>query len=179
MCINNCNNNCNNTCNPQTNPCGCGTSTDEVIYSGPNLSCTGVQTCDTLTNAVSTIGEFLCSVEIVQIVINNITNNISLYNQFTTIVNNTVDCQTVWDCIESNTTTTTTTTMIPTTTTSTTIVETCKSVLFNYSGTPQLVSYNNCSGNPQSFMTTPEMIPVCLILSTLVTEASYEVEGDC
>jgi hypothetical protein len=122
MCINNCNNNCNNTCNPQTNPCGCGTSTDEVIYSGPNLSCTGVQTCDSLTTAVSTIGEFLCSVEIVQIVINNITNNISLYNQFTTIVNNTVDCQTVWDCIESNTTTTTSTTMSPTTTTTTTIL---------------------------------------------------------
>lgn len=103
-----CNNNCNNNCNSQTNPCGCGTSTNDVIYNGPTLSCTNVNTCDTLTDAISSIGQFLCSVELVQLVINNITNNINLYNQFTTIVNNTVDCQTVWNCINATTTTTTT-----------------------------------------------------------------------
>lgn len=117
MCVNNCNNNC--TCNQTTNPCGCKTSTDEIVYNGPNLECTGIQTCDTLTTSLQTISEYLCSIDLVQVIINNITNNINLYNQFTTIVNNTVDCETVWDCI--NQTTTTTTTIIPPTTTTTTI----------------------------------------------------------
>ena len=107
MCVNNCNNNC--TCNQTTNPCGCKTSTDEIVYNGPNLECTGIQTCDTLTTSLQTISEYLCSVELVQVIINNIVNNVNLYNQFTTIVNNTVDCQTVWDCINATTTTTTTT----------------------------------------------------------------------
>lgn len=106
MCVNNCNNNC--TCNQTTNPCGCKTSTDDIVYNGPNLECTGIETCDTLTTSLQTISEYLCSVELVQVIINNIVNNVNLYNQFTTIVNNTVDCQTVWDCINNTTTTTTT-----------------------------------------------------------------------
>lgn len=103
-----CNNNCNENNNTTTNQCGCKTSTDDVVYNGPELTCTNIQTCDTLTSAISNISNFLCSIDMVQIIINNITNNINLYNQFTTIVNNTVDCETVWDCISATTTTTTT-----------------------------------------------------------------------
>lgn len=108
---------CTNNCNQD--PCGCKTSTDEVVYKGPNLSCTGINNCDTLTTAIQKINDYMCSIELVQMIFYNIVNNSTLYNQFTTIVNNSVDCQTVWDCIENTTTTTTTAT--PTTTTTTTL----------------------------------------------------------
>ena len=104
--------NCSNNITPcgcENNPCGCKTSSNDVVYQGPNLSCTGVLNCDTVTEVIQTIDGFICSPELVQTVINNIINNIGLYNQFTTIVNNTLDCQTVWNCIASSTTTTTTT----------------------------------------------------------------------
>ena len=125
-------------CGCGNNPCGCGTSSNDVVYQGPDLSCTGVTNCDTLTEVIQTIDGFICSPEMVENIINNILNNPNLYNQFTSIVNNTVDCETVWDCIDSRTTTTTsssstststststttsTTTIPPTTTTTTTIV---------------------------------------------------------
>jgi hypothetical protein len=96
-------------CGCGNNPCGCGTSSDDVVYQGPNLSCTGVSNCDTVTEAIETIDGFICGPEMVENIINNIINNQNLYNQFTSIVNNTVDCQTVWDCIDAQTTTTTTT----------------------------------------------------------------------
>jgi hypothetical protein len=122
-------------CGCGSNPCGCGTSSNDVVYQGPDLSCTGVTNCDTLTEVIQTIDGFICSPEMVENIINNILNNPNLYNQFTSIVNNTVDCETVWDCIDSRTTTTTsssstststststttTTTAGPTTTTTTT-----------------------------------------------------------
>jgi hypothetical protein len=96
-------------CGCGNNPCGCGTSSDDVVYQGPDLSCTGVSNCDTLTEVIETIDGFICGPGMVETIINNILNNTNLYNQFTTIVNNTVDCETVWDCIDSQTTSTTTT----------------------------------------------------------------------
>ena len=48
--------------------CGCGTNgcsvdaiqSDGVIYSGANLPCTGVLTCDTLTVALQKMDEQIC-----------------------------------------------------------------------------------------------------------------------
>ena len=95
---------CTNNCNQD--PCGCKTSTDDVVYKGPNLSCTGINNCDTLTTAIQKINDFMCGIELVQVIITNIYNNTELFNEFTTIVNNTVDCQTVWGCLTTTTTTT-------------------------------------------------------------------------
>jgi hypothetical protein len=106
-----CTNNINTNCGCENNPCGCKTSTDDVVYQGPALDCIGVANCDTLTSVFESIDGFICGPGMVETIINNITNNISLYNQFTTIVNNTVDCETVWGC--------------ETTTTTTTVVEEC------------------------------------------------------
>jgi hypothetical protein len=116
--------NCNNSscsCKPKNNSCGCKTSSDEVVYTGATLPCTGIENCTPLTEAIATISEYLCSTELVQTIINIIINNETLYSQFTTIVNNTVECETVWNCA----TTTTTTTLAPTTTTTTTTVCDC------------------------------------------------------
>lgn len=98
-----------NPCTCGNNACGCKISSDDVAYQGPNLECTGINTCDTLTEAIQKIDEFGCSEELVNIIIYNIQNNVDLYQQFTTIVNQTVDCQTVFDCLATSTTTTTTT----------------------------------------------------------------------
>jgi hypothetical protein len=110
MCTNNSN------CNCTDNTCGCKTSTDEVVYQGPPLTCVGINNCDTITEVLQQLNSYICSEELVTVIINNIINNIDLYQQFTTIVNNSVDCETVWACE----TTTSTTTVTPTTTTTTT-----------------------------------------------------------
>ena len=96
---------CTNNCNQD--PCGCKTSTDEIVYKGPNLSCTGINNCDTLTTAIQKINDYMCSIELVEVILDNIVNNTTLYTLFSTIVNNTVDCETVWGCMASTTTTTT------------------------------------------------------------------------
>lgn len=104
---------CSNNITPctscgQTDTCGCKTSTDEVVYQGPALGCTGINNCDTLTTVFQTLDGFICGPDLVENIINNIANNQSLFSQFMTIVNNSVDCQTVWNCLENSTTTTTT-----------------------------------------------------------------------
>jgi hypothetical protein len=101
MCTNNSN------CNCTDNTCGCKTSTDEVVYQGPPLTCVGINNCDTITQVLQQLNSYICSEELVTIIINNIINNVDLYQQFTTIVNNSVNCETVWGC-ETTTTTTTT-----------------------------------------------------------------------
>lgn len=94
-------------CGCENNPCGCKISSDDVAYQGPDLNCTGINNCDTLTTAIQKIDEFVCGLTLVETIIYNIQNNTNLYNQFTTIVNQTVSCQKVFDCLETTTTTTT------------------------------------------------------------------------
>lgn len=96
-------------CGCENNPCGCKISSDDIAYQGPDLSCTGIETCDSMTVAIQKLNDYACSIDLVQNIITNITNNISLYNQFVTIVNQSVDCNTVFDCLDTTTTTTTTT----------------------------------------------------------------------
>jgi len=100
---------CNETpcnCNPETDPCGCKTSSDEVVYTGPTLPCTGIENCTPVTEVISTISEYLCSSELIQVLLNTIINNETLLAQFTTIINNNIECQTIWDCATTTTTTT-------------------------------------------------------------------------
>lgn len=73
------------SCNPGT-PCystkvvypkGCNTNyqcgvkkitTDDVVYSGANLPCSGINTCDTLTVVIQKIDTFLCESYICEVV---------------------------------------------------------------------------------------------------------------
>lgn len=93
-------------CNCSDNPCGCKTSSDDIAYQGPNLQCTGIDTCDSLTVSIQKLNDYMCSIELVQNIITNITNNVELYQQFTTIVNQSVDCDIVKNCLTTTTTTT-------------------------------------------------------------------------
>jgi hypothetical protein len=134
--------NCNNN---NTNPCNKKESTDNIAYVGPNLSCTGVETCDTLTQAIEKINNFICSEAMVQQVIINITNNIEIYNQFVEIVNVAVSCETIWACGLPPTTTTTTTEIVPTTTTTTTEPKCFIYELQNIGDKPQVWTAKLCS----------------------------------
>jgi hypothetical protein len=94
-------------CGCENNPCGCKISSDDIAYQGPNLDCTGIETCDSMTVAIQKLNDYACGIDLVQNIITNITNNISLYNQFVTIVNQSIDCDTVFNCLATTTTTTT------------------------------------------------------------------------
>lgn len=100
MCIS-CNENINPI--PPANPCGDKISSDEVVYVGPNLTCTGIETCDTLTMAIKKISDYMCSLELVQNIITNIYNNTEIRIQFINIVNANISCETVQTCITSTT----------------------------------------------------------------------------
>lgn len=106
----------NNTVYPR----GCGidpcyaykTSTDLTFYTGPNLSCIEVGTCDNLTQILQKIDFSLCPENIAQAFFSAIQTNQTLYNTFCSFVN---------QCIPTPTTTTTSTTS----TTSTTTTQAC------------------------------------------------------
>jgi len=157
-----CTNNINTNCGCENNPCGCKTSTDDVVYQGPDLDCVGVVNCDTLTSVFESIDGFICGPGMVETIINNITNNISLYSQFTTIVNNTVDCETVWGC--------------ETTTTTTTVVEECHYYTLQGATNPGIWSAALCNPGKDPVYTgglltggqsaqTPCIVPSSLVLA--------------
>ena len=84
---------CNGNCYP-SNSCG-GTNckckpAKEVCYSGPPLSCLGINPKDTIDVALQKINTFLCG------------------QQFIDLVNNAIECQTIINCLPTTTTTSTT-----------------------------------------------------------------------
>jgi hypothetical protein len=106
-CSDNCKCNCSCNCTESIDVCGCCKySAEDVAYVGPTLECTGVENCDPLPEALVKIDEYICGLDLVQNVINYITNNVEIYQQFVTIVNNSINCETVADCITTTTTTT-------------------------------------------------------------------------
>ena len=159
-------------CGCGSNPCGCGTSSNDVVYQGPDLLCTGVTNCDTLTEVIQTIDGFICSPEMVENIINNILNNPNLYNQFTSIVNNTVDCETVWDCIDSRTTTTTTTIAVPTTTT-TSSSSTSTTTSTSTAAVPT-TSTTSSSSSSTTTTTTTEFSAACTCVTYNITQEDLD-----
>lgn len=123
-------------------PC---TPTDNVCYSGPNLSCTGIHTCNTVTVSLQKIDEEVCDLQ-------------SQITALQTLVN-------------SLTTTTTTTSTSSTTTTTTTIA--CPSCNFysitNNTITPVNINYYACGGAYRTAVVSSfSTIYVCACTGTLV-----------
>lgn len=83
----------------QDNPCGKKYTTDDITYSGPPLTCTNIQPCDTLTTVLEKFTNYVCSQAFTTVIINNIVNNIEVLEQFTQLVNQVVDCEVVNNCI--------------------------------------------------------------------------------
>lgn len=100
---------CNTPCNT-TDPCAdpCTTPSKQssnLAYNGPDLPCTGIETCDTLSEAIQKIEEAICTI----------------LGMFTTTTTTTVAGTTTTTTTVAPTTTTTTTTVEGTTTTTTTV----------------------------------------------------------
>lgn len=110
-CQNNENTNCG--CTDQS-ACGCKTKASEIVYQGPNLPCTGIETCTPMDQVIKKFDEFACGDELVQTVITNILNNPTLLQQLVTIINNNLNCNVILQCTNTtSTTTTSTTTLVP------------------------------------------------------------------
>lgn len=94
----------NKPCGCEDTECGCAINANEIAYVGPTLTCTGIKNCDKLDDIITMFDTLLCSDEFIQMLINNILNNEDLYNQFVTIINDSINCETVQSCITTNTT---------------------------------------------------------------------------
>ena len=90
-------------------------SSFQIIYNGPNLPCTGIQSKDNLEVALQKIDNRMCSDEFIAHIIDTIENTPLLQAYF---------CQLVASCSSTPTTTTTSTSTSSTTTTTTTIAPT-------------------------------------------------------
>jgi len=84
--------------------------TDNIVYNGPNLPCTGINFQDTLTCVIDKINDLLCPEALTSVVLAIIQTNAEYNTQF---------CELVQACL---TTTTTTSTSTSTTTSTTTIL---------------------------------------------------------
>lgn len=104
----------NATCNH------CGLTTNDIEYVGENLECTGINNGDSISVALQKLDYFICGIGLTQQILNELQYNSVEYPEFITLVNGSIDCETINDCGDPPTTTTTTT-IIPTTTTTTTI----------------------------------------------------------
>lgn len=101
----------NPCCTPQTDPCtnpctNPSAWSSNIVYKGPNLPCTGINNCDTLSTAIQKIEAKMC--EIIDL--------LATTTSTTTIVQPTTTSTTTIPI-----TTTTTSTVLITTTTTTTI----------------------------------------------------------
>jgi hypothetical protein len=144
---------CSTTVPVVTSSCGCDPCTatpiptNNVSYSGPNLSCTLIATCDSATVAFQKIDTQICSLKQ------------QIYNLQVALNN----------CCPTTTTTTSSTSS--TTTTTTTIL--CGSCTFysvtNSNVSPITISYYHCGGAfVETTVSGPSTIYVCACTGTLV-----------
>jgi hypothetical protein len=98
-------------------------SSFQIIYNGPNLPCTGIQSKDNLEVALQKIDNRMCSDEFIAHIIDTIENTPLLQAYFCQLVAScSITPTTTTTSSSTSSTTTTTTTIAPTTTTTTTTV---------------------------------------------------------
>jgi hypothetical protein len=78
--------------------------TDNIVYNGPNLPCTGINFKDTLTCVIDKLNDLLCPEALTSVILAIIQTNPE-YNQ--------LFCQIVQECVSPSTSTTTSTTTLP------------------------------------------------------------------
>lgn len=167
------------TCDPFANRI---VSSDHVEYNGDNLSCTGIQNCDTLTVALQKIDNKICSDAFVAQIIQTIETNDVLKAYF---------CQLVSSCSP-----TTTTTSTSSTTTTTTTIAVCETPVIDSiaidgptgldinwsSGTTYatISVYKSFNGGAtySFFQSGPANSPISLF-QTAGTTVYYKVQGGC
>lgn len=120
------------------------TSTDLVFYTGDNLSCTGINKCDTLTTSLQKIDVKLCPEAIAEAIFTAISQDASLLNIFCELVTGCIPTTTTTSSSSTSTTTSTSTsTSTSTTSTSTTTIINPIDVINCFS--EESVVYSTCS----------------------------------
>jgi len=155
--------NCNETpTNPNSSVCNHnGLTTDDLVYDGENLSCSGINNQDNISVAFQELDYFICGIELTQHILDMIQDNPQEYSEFIAIINGAINCETIIQCgppppstttttssSTSTSTSTTTSTSSSTTTTTTTVALACinytiESILNDASWTAL-----NCEGVP-------------------------------
>lgn len=115
------------SCNCNTTPTNPGVVCDhdklkanDLVYRGEDVECAGVYNGMTVADVLQQIDYYICGLELTQTVLNIIEENPQEFNDFITLVNGAINCETISNC-GNPPTTTTTTTLEPTTTTTTTL----------------------------------------------------------
>lgn len=94
----------------------------DVIYQGPDVECAGIYNGMLVSEVLQQMDYYLCSLEFTQQVLDVIQDNPQEFNDFITLVNGVINCETINACGLTPTTTTSTTNL---TTTSTTTLPEC------------------------------------------------------
>lgn len=101
----------------------CGPTTNDYVYTGESLSCTGIENQDSLTVAFQKLDFFLCGGGLYQ----HVVDQLVISEEFSTLINDVFDCNLIEECGPEPTTTTTSTSTSTstssTTTTTTTILD--------------------------------------------------------
>lgn len=154
----------NKDCNCNTTPTNPGVvcnhdglKANELIYRGIDVACSGVYNGMTVAEVLQQIDYYLCSLEFTQQVLDIIQDNPQEFNDFITLVNGAINCETITACGNppSTTTTTSSSSTTSTTTSTTTLfppecIEVEINVGTNCPGqTYALFGYTDCNGVEQ------------------------------
>lgn len=117
----------NKDCNCNTTPTNPGVvcnhdglKANELIYRGLDVACSGIYNGMTVAEVLQQIDYYLCSLEFTQQVLDIIQDNPQEFNDFITLVNGAINCETITSCGNPPSTTTTTSSSSTTSTTTST-----------------------------------------------------------
>lgn len=86
-----------------------GLRADDIAYTGPDLTCTGIFHGMPVKDAIQQLDYYLCSVELAQHFLTYIQTHSQEFPEFTTLINGVINCARIIECGPPITTTTTTT----------------------------------------------------------------------
>ena len=189
----------NKDCNCNTTPTNPGVvcnhdglKANELIYRGLDVACSGIYNGMTVAEVLQQIDYYLCSLEFTQQVLDIIQDNPQEFNDFITLVNGAINCETITSCGNPPSTTTTTSTSSTTsTTTSTTTLfpPECIEVKINF-GTNcpgqsyAILGYTDCNGVEQEVEVGAGDLPRFCVLnnpypSFVCGDGTIDIIGNC
>jgi hypothetical protein len=178
-----------------TYPRGCGidpchvhkTSTDLVFYTGPNLPCINIGTCDNTSLALQKIDNLICPENMALAIMSAISTNTSLRNIFCNLVTGCIPTTTSTSTLFPPVTTTTSSSSSTSTSTSSTSSSTsststsslpCSTYSINNEGAGAVtINYTNCSGVPSQILglRVGRTIQMCAVTGSIVNQPDVTI----
>jgi len=178
-----------------TYPRGCGidpchvhkTSTDLVFYTGPNLPCINIGTCDNTSLALQKIDNLICPENMALAILSAISTNTSLRNMFCNLVTGCIPTTTSTSTLFPPVTTTTSSSSSSSTSTSSSSTSTsssstsalpCSTYSINNEGAGSVtINYTNCNGVPSQILglRVGRTIQMCALPGSIVNQADVTI----